>query len=101
VQRAQALVNDQGAQLGSTESFPLPGVTTLLRLEPRVWGRDEKGALVQGCFRSGGIYLPVGAPPGAGAVVPPSTDKLSKTIGVLTVMSLAVGTAATLINWSK
>jgi len=101
-ERAQALVDNQEAPLGATESYPLPGVTTLIRLEPRVWGRDEQGTLIQGCFRSAGIYLPVWAPPAAGAVTPPSSDsKLAKVIGVLTVASLAVGTVATLAAWSK
>lgn len=99
-ERVQALIDDQGAPLGATESYPLPGVTTLVRLEPRVWGRDVQGTLVQGCFRSVGIYLPAGTPPAASGAAP-SSDKLAKTIGVLTVMSLAVGTVATLANWSK
>lgn len=100
--RAQALVDDQEALLGATESYPLPGVTTLVRLEPRVWGRNAEGVLVEGCFRSAGIFLPSGAPPGAGAVTPPASDsKLAKVIGVLTVASLAVGTVATLATWGK
>lgn len=84
--------------LGATESYPLPGVTTLIRVEPRIWGRDAQGELVQGCFRSGGIYLPDGE-----TVTPPSSpdDKLSKTIGILTAVSLVVGTAATLVTWGK
>ena len=95
--RAEAMVSDQEVPLGTTESYPLPGVVTLIRLEPHVWGRDEKGALVQGCFRSAGIYLPSGT---ATTVTPPQ-DGTSKLIGVLTVASLAVGTAATLMTWGK
>lgn len=86
--------------LGATESYPLPGVTTLIRIEPRVWGRDEKNDLVQGCFRSAGIYLPGGTSEGAG-IAPPSSSGLDRTIGVLTVISLAVGTAATLVHWRR
>lgn len=85
--------------LGSTESYPLPGVTVLLRVEPRVWGRDEQGKLVQGCFRVGGIFLPASLP---GGVTPPAEDaKLNKTIGWLTAASLVVGTAATLFTWGR
>jgi hypothetical protein len=98
----KALIADESMPLGATESYPLPGVTTLIRLEPRVWGRNAEGVLVEGCFRSVGIFLPSGAPPGAGAVTPPTSDsKLAKVIGVLTVASLAVGTVATLTTWGK
>jgi hypothetical protein len=98
-ERAQALVDNPEVPLGATASYPLPGVTTLVRLEPRVWGRDEKGALVEGCFRSVGIYLPSGTP---NVVTPPAGDsKLAKTIGILTVASLAVGTVATLARWNQ
>jgi hypothetical protein len=93
--RAAAVVSDQSVPLGTTESYPLPGVTALIRVEPRAWGRDASGALVQGCFRSAGVYLPSAAPPGAGAVAPP-TDGVSRAVGVLTAVSLAVGTVATI-----
>ena len=95
VKRAQAIVADTSVPLGATESYPLPGVTTLIRVEPRVWARDAQGGLVQGCWRSTGIYLPSGA-----GVTPPSSggDSLSRTIGVLTVASLAVGTFATIVT---
>lgn len=96
--RAAALVGDQATALGATESYPLPGVTTLIRIEPRVWGRDAQGALVEGCFRSGGVYLPYGTPAGAAT---PSDDKLAKTVGVLTAVSLVVGTAATIATWGR
>lgn len=98
---AQAFTGSS-ADLGATESYPLPGVTALLRVEPHVWGRDAQGALVEGCFRAAGIYLPDTAPPGAEATTPPaSTDNTSKIVGVLTIASLAVGTAATLASWGK
>jgi hypothetical protein len=90
------MADDASVPLGTTESFPLPGVTTLIRVEPRVWNRDAQGALVQGCFRAGSVYLPVDA-----VVAPTDSDSLSKTISVLTVVSLAVGTAATLAAWGK
>jgi len=98
-QHAQALAADQSVALGATESYPLPGITTLIRIEPRVWGRDAQGTLVEGCFRTGGIYLPAEST-SAAAVAPSSTDELTKTVGILTAVSLAVGTAATLAAWA-
>jgi hypothetical protein len=95
--RAQAISADQSVPLGATESYPLPGVTTLIRVEPRVWTRDAQGALVQGCWRSTGIFLPSGA----GVAPPSSGDNLSRTVGILTAVSLAVGTAATLAAWKR
>lgn len=100
-QRAKAIVADPATPLGTTESFPLPGVTTLIRIEPRVWGRDEKGDLVEGCFRSAGIYIPDGAPEGAGVKPPSSSSKWDRAITILTVASLAVGTAATIHGWNS
>ena len=101
-QRAQAIVVDLTAPLGATESYPLPGVTTLIRIEPRVWGRDAKGTLVEGCFRAAGIYIPDGSPEGAG-VTPPSSpsSKWTGVLTILTVASLAVGTAATIHGWAR
>lgn len=100
--RVQAIASDPSTALGATESYPLPGVTTLIRVEPHVWARGADGALTQGCFRTGIVYLPEGAQSAAGAVTPPSSgDGLSKTVGVLTVLSLAVGTAATLASWKS
>jgi hypothetical protein len=99
--RAQAIASDQTIPLGTTESYPLPGVTTLIRIEPRVWGKDAQGNLVQGCFRVGGIYLPVSASALAnGGVTPPSasTWDWGKTVTVLTAASLAVGTVATVMT---
>lgn len=99
--RVQALVSDSSVALGATESYPLPGVTTLITVEPRVWTRDEKGALVQGCYRAGGIYLPAGAPEAAGAVTSPEPSKLDRTVGVLTAVSLVVGIGSALAAWGK
>lgn len=99
--RARAVVDDPAVQLGSTESYPLPGVTTLIRVEPRLWGRDEQGNPVQGCFRASGIYLPSGATEGAGITPPAPSSGWDRAIAILTVASLAVGTAATLHGWSK
>lgn len=98
-ERAHAIAADLAVPLGATESYPLPGVTTLIRVEPRAWRRDDQGNLVQGCFRVGGIFLPSGAAPGSG-ITPPSTG-LDRTIGILTALSLVVGTAATLATWRK
>jgi hypothetical protein len=93
------LVEDQGVPLGTTESFPLPGVTTLIRVEPTIWMRDKGGQLIQGCFRSGGIYLPENAPAASGITAPESTQ--SKIIGALTIASLSVGTLATVASLRK
>ncbi len=101
LKRAQAMVTDQSLPLGSTESYPLPGVTTLIRVEPRSWGRNDKGDLVQGCFRAGGIFLPVAAPEGAGAVTPPGPSKLDRTVGILTAISLVVGIGGAIAAWGK
>jgi hypothetical protein len=94
VKRAQALVDDSTVPLGATESYPLPGVTALIRVEPRVWSRDAQGNLQQGCFRSAGIFLPSGEAP----VTPPATDGTSKLVGWLTAASLAVGIGATIFS---
>lgn len=99
--RAQALVADQALPLGSTESFPLPGVMTLIRVEPRVWGKNDKGELVEGCFRAGGVYLPSESAEGAGVTPPQTTSRTEKIVGVLTAISLVVGTAATIAAWGK
>ena len=92
--RASALSGDQSLPLGVTESFPLPGVVTLIRVEPRNWTRDAQGGLVEGCCRVGAVYLPSVTPPA-------TTDSLSRTIGILTAISLAVGTAVTIATWRK
>jgi hypothetical protein len=85
---------DASIPLGTTESYPLPGVTTLIRIEPHVWGRDPQGTLVQGCFRAGGIYLPSGTPEGTAGITPPES-KINKAITVFTLASLVAGTIAT------
>lgn len=90
--RRNALVADSGVPLGTTESYPLPGVTTLIRVEPHVWGRDSSGNLTQGCFRTGMVYLP-----SVGVVTPP-VDGWSKAATIMTVASLAVGTIATIAS---
>src|SRR5271169_2146032 len=95
--RATALAADQAVPLGTTESFPLPGVITMIRVEPRVWGKDEKGNSVQGCFRTGSVYLPYAAAAGAG-IRPPQVDGWSRAATYLTVASLSVGTVATLVS---
>jgi len=95
--RAAALTDDQSVPLGTTESFPLPGVVTMIRVEPHVWGRDDKGNLVQGCFRATEIYLPAESGMGAG-VRPPQVDGWSRAATILTVTSLSVGTVATVAS---
>jgi hypothetical protein len=97
--RATAVSSDQSVPMGATESYPLPGVVTLLRVESRVWGRDASGNLVQGCWRAAGIYLPAAAAAVAPTVTPPEpTDNTAKAVGILTVVSLAVGTVATVAS---
>lgn len=93
--RAAAFAGDLSIPRGATESYPLPGVTVLIRIEPRIWSRDDKGNLIQGCFRVGGIYLP------APSVTAPQDSGVNKAVGVFTVISLAVGTAVTLANWKR
>ena len=100
VKRAAALAADQSVPLGTTESFPLPGVVTLIRVEPQVWGKDDKGNLVQGCFRSGSVYLPYGTGQGAG-IRPPQVDGWSRAATILTVASLSVGTVATVASFRR
>lgn len=97
VKRAAALTADQGVPLGTTESFPIPGNITMIRIEPHVWGRDDKGNLVQGCFRAAEVYLPAGSAPGAG-IRPPQVDGWSRAATILTVASLSVGTVATVTS---
>jgi len=94
--RAQAIASDTSVPLGTTESYPLPGVTVLLRVEPHVWGRDAQGNLVQGCFRAGAIFLPSGAP-AVSAITAPQ-ESTGKIIAGLTVASLAVGIIATVAS---
>jgi hypothetical protein len=98
--RAQAIANDKGVAPGTTESFPLPGVTTLLRLEPRDWMRDDQGNLIEGCFRVTGIYLPLAASAATQATTATaSDDRLTKTVGILTALSLGVGILGSLAAW--
>jgi hypothetical protein len=94
--RAQAVAGDTAVALGATESYPLPGVTALIRVEPHSWGRNEKGALVQGCFRAGVIFLP--SAPSGSAVTPPQEVGAGKIIAGLTVTSLAVGILVSLAS---
>lgn len=102
LQRSKALIDDAAIPLGTTESYPLPGVTTLMRIEPSLWGRVGNGDLVQGCFRSAGIYLPANS-----ALVKSITEKkegispTTKLIGGLTVVSLTVGIIATVATLRK
>lgn len=96
--RTAAIESDLNLPLGVTESYPLPGVTVLIRVEPNAWRRDGTGALVSGCFRSAMIYLPDQNPRSPSSEGP---SKIEKTVGVLTAVSLAVGTAVTIAKWKK
>jgi hypothetical protein len=97
--RARALADDPATELGATEAIPLTGVTALIRVEPRLWQLDQAGALTQGCFRAGAIYLPIVA---TETITPPTErSKWEKAVTVLTVASLAVGTIATLLRWGS
>lgn len=93
--RAAAVAADSALPLGVTESYPLPGVTTLIRVEPHAWGRNATGDLVEGCWRAGAIYLPSGA---SAAATTTSSNKTAKVVGVLTAVSLVVGIGATLAS---
>lgn len=98
--RSKSLVDDQSVPLGTTESYPLPGVTTLMRVEPHLWGRDKTGNLIQGCFRAAGIYLPSAAP-SAESITAPTMSGTTKAIAGLTVVSLSVGIIATVAALRK
>jgi len=98
--RAAVLGADVTLPLGAFESYPIPGITTLMRVEPHVWGRDDKGNLVQGCFRAVGIYVPALVAAGAGLNVP-SSSRLETTIQVLTAASLVIGIGAAVWRWKK
>lgn len=98
--RSKSLVDDQSVPLGTTESYPLPGVTTLIRVEPHMWGRDEGGNLIQGCFRAAGVYLPSAAP-SVESIKAPAMSRTTKLIGGLTVVSLSVGIIATAASLKK
>jgi hypothetical protein len=101
LQRSKALVDDPAIPLGTTESYPLPGVTTLMRVEPSLWGRVGSD-LVQGCFRSAAIYVPAQS-----ALVKSIEEKkegisqTTKLIGGLTIVSLTVGIIATVTSLRK
>lgn len=99
-QQADAMANNPDIPLGSTASVPLAGVTAMVRVEPRTWARDQSGEFATGCYRVAGVYLPAD---GFSTVVPPTPqpDKLSKTVGVLTVASLVVGIATTVAGWTR
>ncbi|MFZ1005936.1 MAG: hypothetical protein WAN65_03810, partial [Candidatus Sulfotelmatobacter sp.] len=74
----------------------------LIRVEPRVWGHDAQGNSIQGCFRAVGAYRPSDETPTPGAVTPPVPDSsLNRTVGIFTVVSLAVGTIATVVSMKR
>lgn len=99
--RAVALAGDPGISLGATESYPLPGVVALMRVEPRIWRRGAQDSLIEGCFRSTVLFLPSGAAAGAGITPPSESDRTAKIVGVLTAISLVVGTVATITHWKR
>ncbi len=83
---------DQSVALGATASYPLPGVMALVRVEPHVWAGN-----LEGCFRVGAIFLPDTSAP----VAVSSNDKLTRTVYILTAVSLVVGTLATIATWGR
>lgn len=91
VQRALALSNDISVPLGTTESYPLPGVTALIRVEPHMWQASTGN---QGCYHAAAVYLPHNA-----VAESSNADSLAKTIALLTAASLFVGIVATLSTW--
>ena len=95
--RASALAADATVPLGTTESYPIPGVTTLVRVEPQAWTRDAQGNFAAGCYRVGAVYLPAGSP----AIAAPTDSGLNRTVGVLTAVSLAVGAVASIAAWKR
>jgi len=99
--RVGAIASDTSVPLGATESYPLPGITALIRVEPHAWGRDEQGNLVQGCFRAGSVFLPSGTPDAEGIKSPEEESKWSKAVTILTAASLAAGTIATIYSLKK
>jgi len=90
-QRALALSNDISVPLGTTESYPLPGVTALIRVEPHMWQASTGN---QGCYHAAAVYLPQSA-----LAASSNADSLGKTIAVLTAASLFIGIVVTLSNW--
>jgi len=70
-------------------------------VEPHTWNRDADGSLVEGCFRSSAVYLPMGTPAANTIAAPSESSGLSKAIAILTAISLAVGTVATVATWKN
>jgi hypothetical protein len=98
-QRAQTMAMDTAVPMGTVESFPLPGVVALIRVETHVWGPDGAGKLAAGCYRVAGLYLPVEKR----TLVQPVTRESTwtKTAAVLTAVTLSIGLAATLTSWAS
>jgi hypothetical protein len=98
--RATVLAADTTVPLGATESFPLPGVTALIRVEARAWLRGADGSLAEGCFRVGGVYLP--AENEEAIVRPPilvNESPWAKAAAILTVVTVGAGIIAGLTSW--
>lgn len=98
-QRARAMATDASTPMGAMESFPLPGVVALIRVETHVWGPDASGKLVAGCFRTAGAYLPVEKT----TLVQPLTRESpwAKAAAILTVFTVGAGIIATLTSWAS
>ena len=84
---------------GPSFAYPL----VLIRSEPQIWRENADGSISRGCFQASAVYVPYTA---TERVTPPSTafrgpTKLEITVGVLTVVSLTVGTLVTLSSWKK
>lgn len=97
--RATDLAMDASVPMGTTESFPLPGVAALIRVETHVWGPDGAGKLAAGCYRVAGVYLPLEK----ATLVQPVTRESTwtKTAAILTAVTLSIGLAATLTSWAS
>jgi len=96
--RATVLAADPKVPLGTTENFPLPGITALIRVETRTWRRSPDGSLAEGCFRVGGVYLPAESE----EVQPPiriHDSPWEKAAAILTVVTIGAGIIAGLTSW--
>ena len=87
--------------VGAVLATRIYGPSILIRSEPQIWRENADGSVSRGCFQVGAVYVPsttvekVTLPPAS------SMSKLEVAVGVLTVISLTVGTVVTLSSWKK
>lgn len=87
-----------GATLATSSSTHPP---VLIQVEPQIWQENADGSVSRGCFQVGAIYVPFTAAEKVAPPATPSRTKLEVAVGVLTVVSLTVGTLVTLSSWRK